>query len=398
MGRSGEDTIYGGDGDDTSLTGGHNEDKVFGGSGDDLLVVQSKGEIKGGDTFDGGSGTDTLQLDKGASIPGGVTVTNVEVIHKYGSSDDDEALSGGDGDDRINGGGGRDNHFGGLGDDVFIVDSQGDLVDGEIFDGGPGTDTLVLEEGAYLTDDVTLISIEVLDRIGTGEKDRLTGDDRINAISGLSGRDRLYGLEADDGAFFGGQGVDALYGGKGADSGFYGGSAGDRIAGNQGADHGFYGDQGVDSLMGGRGSDSGFYGGLGDDEVRGGRGNDRGLFGDSGKDWLIGGNGRDRLYGGSMEDVLEGGSGIDRQFGGAGADTFVVASQGDILGGETYDGGAGSDTLQLGEEPPCRPASFSAASRSSSGSSPSACFDQSGPGAVQGIAALDKASPKAVRF
>ena len=44
-------------------------------------------------------------------------------------------------------------------------------------------------------------------------------------------------------------------------------------------------------------------------------------------------------------DVLTGGAGLDSVFGGADNDRAVIVAASDLVAGETYDGGAGSDTL-----------------------------------------------------
>ena len=66
----------------------------------------------------------------------------------------DDVLMGGEGDDELLGGAGKDKLLGGGGNDLLIV--QDDLVVGEIYDGGAGTDTLTIASngadlrGAYI--------------------------------------------------------------------------------------------------------------------------------------------------------------------------------------------------------------------------------------------------------
>ena len=62
------------------------------------------------------------------------------------------------------------------------------------------------------------------------------------------------------------------------------------------------------------------------------------------KDLVAGGGGDDALHGHDGNDILGGGSGIDRLYGGTGADLFVLDEE--VLG-ETFDGGAGFDTLEI---------------------------------------------------
>lgn len=57
---------------------------------------------------------------------------------------------------------GRDKLSGGSGGDTLVMLSQGELVAGDLFDGGFGVDTLILAEGVSLSSGVTLTSIEVV--------------------------------------------------------------------------------------------------------------------------------------------------------------------------------------------------------------------------------------------
>jgi|GEM_PF-1123590 len=113
--------------------------------------------------------------------------------------------------------------YGGAGDDRFRAGSAS-----EIFDGGPGFDTVIfvgtspvwasldgsdLELGAS-TDD-TYISIEGL--TGGGGDDILSGSADANLLIGRSGADQLIGLAGDD-TLIGGRGADTLAGGEGRDT------------------------------------------------------------------------------------------------------------------------------------------------------------------------------------
>ena len=91
----------------------------------------------------------------------------------------------------------------------------------------------------------------------------------------------------------------------------------------------------------------------GEDRIDGLAGDDR-LFGDAGDDLIEGGEGNDYIDGGADDDVIFGDAGNDTLIGGlgndvikgnAGDDTFVVTSLAD--GRDSYDGGAGIDTLDL---------------------------------------------------
>src|SRR5262249_37876622 len=77
------------------------------------------------------------------------------------------------------------------------------------------------------------------------------------------------------------------------------------------------------------------------------------ITGGAGNDSLAGGAGADVISGGAGDDTIDGGGGntADNLNGGTGADTFIVTGAGDILIGETINGGAAEagtiDTLRL---------------------------------------------------
>lgn len=82
----------------------------------------------------------------------------------------------------------------------------------------------------------------------------------------------------------------------------------------------------------------------GNDKIEGNIGNDN-LDGGVGNDYLIGGAGDDGLIGGDNDDVLYGGLGADNQSGGSGNDIFLVADAAEVVSGEVFNGGAGTDQI-----------------------------------------------------
>ncbi len=107
-------TTYGTSGNDT-LTGGQNEDTLAGLDGDDTLFGGN-----GQDRLYGGSGNDSLDGGQG-----------------------DDRLYGGDGDDSLDGGLGQDRLYGGDGDDII---DTGDTANNKSVDtvfGGDGDDTIL---------------------------------------------------------------------------------------------------------------------------------------------------------------------------------------------------------------------------------------------------------------
>lgn len=104
---------------------------------------------------------------------------------------------------------------------------------------------------------------------------------------------------------------------------FIGTGSNDLLTGRSGNDR-LYGRAGNDTLRGGLGNDA-LYGEAGNDSLDGGGGFDT-LNGGAGNDTLIGGAGNDALLGGAGNDLLVDGDGTDRFDGGAGIDTVSYAS------------------------------------------------------------------------
>src|SRR5688572_10313791 len=73
-------------------------------------------------------------------------------------------------------------------------------------------------------------------------------------------------------------------------------------------------------------------------------GNDT-FTGTSDAEIINGAGGNDVLNGGDGNDTIDGGAGLDQTFGDGGDDTLVISVA--PLGGEVYNGGAGTDTLRF---------------------------------------------------
>ncbi len=220
LGDQANDLLYGGEGDDRSLDGGRGSDRLYGGSGIDAYFYGALGADHlagaagddysfyggaGNDTLIGGSGgdsffhgqgkRDTVQAGSGddSYFYGG---GGIDLLYGgagedqgffgraaddtlYGGEGDDALFYGGKGDDLLFGEGGDDRLYGGdesdtliggpgsdaaygdSGDDVFLVANQTDLTD-YLYDGGEGSDTLILAAGVTLPSSGTgLSSIEV---------------------------------------------------------------------------------------------------------------------------------------------------------------------------------------------------------------------------------------------
>ncbi|MEO1494482.1 MAG: calcium-binding protein [Pseudomonadota bacterium] len=325
-GGGGNDTVNGGAGDDL-INGGTGADAMSGGLGDDIFVVNSsadqvsEGAGEGTDlvrsiaTFTLSENVENLALGGTAQISGtGNGLANVlngntnrntltgedgdDILNGQGAID---TLIGGAGNDRLNGGIGADRMEGGLGDDVYIINSVGDVVVDLV---GEGTDTVQSVVSFALGDHT-----EELILTGAGANTG-TGNALDNVIRGNNGANTLTGEDGAD-IVTGGGGDDSVSGGGGADT-LGGGLGNDEISG--GAE---------DDVISGQG---------GADTIDGGTGNDR-INAGTGDDVITGGIGNDTLTGAGGADTLTGGTGDDRQTGGGGADRFV------------FEDGFGNDVL-----------------------------------------------------
>lgn len=280
QGWTGDDTLYGGDGND-GINGYSGPGTFSGGAGNDLFI----GGLEG-DSIDGGDGTDvvyyfdrsdpvTVTLDSGTANDGqsgeGDDLTFVEnVVGGYGN----DSITGNAGDNAIFGGEGNDHLYGLSGNDTL--------------EGGVGTDTM---DGGHLNDTLSYASAAsaVLVNLSTGA----TNDMGNNYPSEANG-DAFSNFEN----VIGGPGNDSLTGTPGANL-IRGGEGDDSLYGDYGNDT-IYGDDGIDTIAGNEGSDV-IYGGGGDDTLYGNTENDT-LRGGAGNDWMEGGSGNDSLIGEADRD------------------------------------------------------------------------------------------------
>jgi Ca2+-binding RTX toxin-like protein len=320
----------------------------------------------------------------------GVTMGN-DTLYGYAGSDTlfgwggDDVLWGGTG--ALSGGDGRRN----TGDDAGDHLSGGGYPQGDLLDGGSGSDTAVyldssagvvvdlgLGRGLYGSADYDdLISIENL--IGSVFGDLLVGSGGGNVLTGDIGDDSLFGEGGND-TLIGGLGGDELVGGSGNDTASYagavfgvaaslvsGGTTGEALGdtfetvenliGSFFADT-LTGDANVNVLDGGSGNDTLQGGGAGD-ELIGGGGTDTAAYGDSASGVtvnLISGLGLDgTAEGDTLTDIenVTGSSHADAFTGDANVNRLSGASGDDMLkgggGADTLEGGAGLDTVRYGD-------------------------------------------------
>ncbi|MEP2116676.1 beta strand repeat-containing protein, partial [Bauldia litoralis] len=114
------------------------------------------------------------------------------------------------------------------------------------------------------------------------------------------------------------------------------------------------------------------------DTITGGNSGDLILSGD-GADTVYGGDGADTVYGGDRADTLTGGLGVDTVYGGDGDDILVVDGA-DAVAGETYDGGADTDTLSISGAADFTGSTITSIEKLAMGSSATFTSDQLGAG------------------
>ena len=404
-GGTGNDTLIG-----SAQFDGTGPDVLRGGDGNDTLVASGSA---GGNILDGGTGNDTLNIPGGVgssnnSLIGGDgddTITAGGFNDTVDGGEDNDTIQGFGSSQTLLGGNGNDLimvHYGqsdvtvnaGAGNDV--IELNGAIASGVTATLGTGQDTIRFTQSTIpLTLHATITDFTA----GSGGDilnfspilNSLTGYDGSNPF-GPSGFLRLLQeggdtlLQVDQNGTAGGSSYITLFrfqntfatdftsdnfspawpidgstppgqtitGTPGDDTlnGTLGSDTIDALDGNDTV----YGDAGSDIIYGRGGSDN-IQGGLGADHIEGGTGGDV-LSGDAGDDALIGEDGDDTLTGGGGSDVLEGGTGNDTligsaQFDGTGPDVLRGGDGNDTLvasgsaGGNILDGGTGNDTLNI---------------------------------------------------
>jgi Ca2+-binding RTX toxin-like protein len=316
FGRSGADTITGGDADD-QINGGSGADRIDGGAGIDTVSYADDGldgagagtrgvtvNLKKGTATDNWGNTDTLvgiENVTGSSLDDRIFGDRGNNILRGGAGDD--VLKGRRGDDILAGGAGFDTLNGGAGFDIVTYEDSAtgvtvDIPAGTAADGWDDTDTLIKIEGV----------------IGSSFNDTLRLGHEGGYASGRAGNDKILGGDGAD-MILGGAGNDKIDGGAGIDTVSY-------------ADDGTgIGVQGVTAdLTTGKATDN-----WGDKDTLS---NIQNLIGSAFGDTLTGDAIANVLDGGAGDDRLDGRGGADLLIGGAGADTFAFSS---TLGGGNID-------------------------------------------------------------
>jgi Ca2+-binding RTX toxin-like protein len=404
-GTAGNDAIYGFAGDDV-LNGKAGNDRLFGGQGDDVLSGDDGNDVLDGGTGDdlllGGSGNDQLFGRAGNDVLDG-GIGNDQLFGEAG----DDVLLGSTGNDTLNGGAGTDiADYSGLTNAVTIQAA------GTLLKGAAGTDTLVdveiifgAEGKANAVDGSTSTGAASLDvnlaantfkvnglpvplqftiqnfvnATGTGQNDKLVGDDGNNTLRGGAGNDILDGGAGNDSLFgdagddrlIGSTGNDTLNGGVGTDTADYSALAsgvtlqalGKVLKGPLGQDT----IVGIETIIGASGKSNVVDASTGmgaasldvnltaktlkinglpvplQFEIQ----NFTDAIGTANNDILVGDGGNNSLRGGAGNDVLDGKGGNDNLLGETGDDWLIGSSGNDILNGA--DGNDTADYAYLGQ-------------------------------------------------
>jgi Ca2+-binding RTX toxin-like protein len=226
---------------------------------------------------------------------------------------------------------------GGTGNDLFIVDSLGDVVI-EAANGGTDTIQSVFTTTLDLTvENLVLTGNAHLNGTGNAAANKVTGNDGDNLLRGMDGNDTLSGGNGDD-TLEGGIGNDRMLGGMGNDTYVVNSRFDVIVEGNAAgldlvyASASYTMASGLETLI--------MQGSA--DLTATGNTSANTIIGNSGSNALNGGAGNDALDGGAGNDTLNGGTGNDSMVGGSGNDTYYVNGSGDRI---SESAGAGVDTV-----------------------------------------------------
>ncbi|RZT06066.1 Ca2+-binding protein, RTX toxin-related [Duganella sp. CF402] len=413
-GTDGDDTLDGGPGIDR-LVGGKGEDTyVVSELADQVIEHADEGydtvklALAGAATYTIADNVEQVLVVAGPKVA--INVNGNALDNNIRGNLAANVLNGGAGNDWLNGGGGKDTLAGGSGDDSYDVSEAGVVVtelagagddtvysylasytlganlenliymgawasfsgtgnalnnrfqlataSNALFDGGAGSDTLVL--GGAAGDYAVSYASGVTTLSGKGSQivlrniEFVTFSDGKQSIAqvlhntGTEGNDVLTGTAGND-LLDGGLGADTLSGGAGNDTyvvdhigdvvrELAGGGSVDLVkAGLAAGQTWTLGENVEDGQLTGNAAAN--LSGNALDNVLTGNGANNVLRGDAGNDTLSGGAGNDSLVGGAGHDYLDGGLGNDTLVGGSGNNIYVLDSSGDKI----IDGATGSD-------------------------------------------------------
>ncbi|MCP9833044.1 MULTISPECIES: FG-GAP-like repeat-containing protein [unclassified Cyanobium] len=362
-GSAGAEFLYGFDGNDT-LNGGAGNDTLIGGAGNDTYLFAADGPL-GSDSLDeAGGGIDSLdfsatttrvislnlgvatsqvvnanlRLNLGSAttfenvIGGGLAdrLTGNGLANRLSGGGGNDTLSGGAGNDTLNGGAGIDRLVGGDGNDIYIIETLGDLVvETNANPVSGGIDRVQSSLASYAltanVENLTLTGVAAITGTGNSLNNVITGNAAANIFDGGGGNDTLIGGAGNDTYLFDADvvlGTDSLdEAGGGIDSLDFSATTTRVISLNLGVATSQVVNANLSLTLG---SATTF------ENVIGGGLTDR-LTGNGLANRLSGGSGNDTLSGGAGNDTLNGGAGIDRLVGGDGNDIYIIETLGDLV-------------------------------------------------------------------
>ena len=352
------------------LDGGAGADTMAGGAGNDTYIVDNVGDVV---IEMAGEGTDLVRSSVTYALAS--TLENLDLtggadINATGNAQNN-IINGNDGANLIDGGLGADTMSGGAGDDIYVVDSLGDVVSEAP---GAGTDTVRSSVSFVLGANLENLELSGYDNLtGTGNAlaNQLAGNYGNNLLDGGLGADTLIGGAGDDTYIVDnagdkvielpGEGTDLvkasvsytlsdnvenlLLSGN-TDINGTGNALANSLTGNDG-NNVLDGDAGADTMAGGAGDDTYYVDSSSDLVIEaGGEGTDTvmtkvsyALTSNVEKLTLIGnssinatGNVLANVITGNLGDnIIDGGQGADTMSGGDGNDTYIVDNIGDVV-------------------------------------------------------------------
>ena len=338
-GNSAANSLSGGAGNDTldGGTGSSVVDTLIGGTGNDTYIVDlvsTTAALQDTITEATGEGTDTLQLRGTYTGTNYVTVSlsgtlaELEYLDTSSTSSSKfnltgnnatNLLKGNSAANTIDGGVGADPMQGMGGDDTYIVDDTGDVVN-ETITGSAGVDRVQASVTYTLSNNVehlTLTGSTAINGTGNTLANQITGNNAANSLSGGTGNDTLDGGTNTSGA-------DTLVGGVGNDT-YHVRNAVDVVTEAAGAVA-----NGTDTVV--------VYVNdyvLADNVEK--------LTLETGVTNGTGNALANTIDGNAVANTIDGGAGNDTMVGGAGNDTYIVAQIGDSI---TEKADEGTDTVE----------------------------------------------------
>jgi Ca2+-binding RTX toxin-like protein len=185
--------LYGNDGDNV-LDGAAGADTMFGGGGDDIFIADNAGDRAV--EYNALSGTDEVRSSATFALASHIenlTLTGTGNVNGFGN-DIANLITGNSGNNLLNGFGGADTMIGGAGNDIYVIDDSGDVVQEGA---AQGTDTIRTSIDYSLAAGLQIETLETADEFGFAAI-ALTGNERSNTLRGNGGANLLDGKGGND--------------------------------------------------------------------------------------------------------------------------------------------------------------------------------------------------------